>query len=97
MKINLKSYNNLSEMISLTLREEIDETADEEWKSILQYAVDHGVIYCEKKIHCIWAGMLLRDFIDELSGMVENSKCMGLDTTMEEELIDTVRDILEEM
>ena len=97
MKINLKSYNNLSEMINITLREEIDETADEEWKSILQYAIDHGVIYCENEIHCILAEMLLISFMDKLSGMVDNSKCMGLDTTAEEELIDTLRDILEEM
>lgn len=124
MKINLKSYHNLAEMIDITLREEIDETETaisnerlwakvrdvsqaslheenacdlEEWRSILQYAIDNGVIYCEKEIHCIWAELLLRNFMNELSGMVENSKCMGLDTDMEEELIDTLRDILEEM
>lgn len=123
VKINLKNYENLAEMMDDTLRDEIAEVecaisnerlwekgsdgeqadqhrenvADlEEWKAILQYAVEHGVIAYDKEIHSIWAENLLHGFVEELEGMIDNEKCMMLDTTMEEDIIEAVKEILNE-
>lgn len=68
----------------------------EEWKAILQYAVEHGVIAYDKEIHSIWVKNLLHSFIEELEGMIDNEKCMMLDTTMEEDIIEAVKEILSE-
>lgn len=67
-----------------------------EYKDILQYAIDHNVIYCEKEIHVIWTKQLLLDFIEELKGMMENNRCMGLSNKIEKDVIDSVEDILKE-
>lgn len=67
-----------------------------EYKNILQYAIDHKVIWCIKEIHIIWIEQLLENFITELRGMIENNKCMLLDSSLEKDVIDSVEEILEE-
>ncbi len=78
-----------------SLQHEMNVEDLKEWKAILQYAMDYGVLAYDKEIHHIWAEMLFRDFAEELKGMIENDKCMWLDTDMEEDVLDSVNEILE--
>ena len=69
----------------------------EEYKTILQYTLDHGVIYCDKEIHEIWIKELLKEFVNTLKGSIDNYNCWGMDTDTETKLIDVVNELIEMM
>lgn len=69
----------------------------EEYKEILQYAISHGVLAWDKEIHQIWIVELLNDFVNELEGFINNYDLWGMDCEMEKELIETVKEIIEEI
>lgn len=66
----------------------------EEYKDILSYALNYGVIYCDKEIHAIWIEDLLNGFIKTLEESIGNYECWGTDTSVEKELIDVIRDLI---
>ena len=68
-----------------------------EYKEILQYAIDHGVIAYSKEIHEFWVENLLKEFAEKLKGTIENNECMMLDTDTEKDVLETVNELLAEM
>lgn len=69
----------------------------EEYKAILQYAISNGVLSWDKEIHQIWIVELLNDFVNELEGFIDNYDLWGMDYELETELIETLREIIEEI
>ena len=69
----------------------------EEYKTILQYAIDHGVICCDKEIHQIWIKELLKEFVKTLKDSIDNYSVWDMDTDVETELIDVVNELIETM
>lgn len=69
----------------------------EEYKAILQYAISNGILAWDKEIHQIWIVELLNDFVNELGGFIDNYNLWGMDCEMEKELIETLKEIIEEI
>lgn len=69
----------------------------EEYKAILQYAIDHGVIYCDKEIHQIWIKNLLKEFVETLEDSIDNYSVWDMDADVETELIAVVNELIETM
>ena len=69
----------------------------EEYKAILQYAIDHGAIRWGKKIHQIWIKDLLTKFVKTLEDSIDNYSVWDMDTDVETELIDVVNELIETM
>lgn len=69
----------------------------DEYKAILQYAIDHGVICCDKEIHQIWIKELLKEFVKTLKDSIDNYSVWDIDTNIETELIDVVNELIETM
>lgn len=67
-----------------------------EYNDILQYAIDHGKIVCDKEIHMIWTQQLFEEYKEVLIDSDENNR-IWYGINYNEDYIEAVDEIISEI